>query len=198
VELSGPEYSFSLVRDERPLTEHVHLAFPAREDSAVRAFHAAALAAGYEDHGAPGERVVYHPGYYGAFVLDPDGHNVEVVNHNRGTGDQRSSVPSTARSGVMDARSRSLRKYGLTSADYDEMVETQNGRCMICNTDQPGTESGYWPVDHDHATGRVRALLCSACNAGLRLFMSTVSSPAFDSWSMRAGVPPRWPVGRKA
>ena len=84
VQLSGPDYSFSLVRDERPLTEHVHLAFPAREDATVRAFHAAALAAGYEDHGAPGERAVYHPGYYGAFVLDPDGHNVEVVNHNRG------------------------------------------------------------------------------------------------------------------
>jgi catechol 2,3-dioxygenase-like lactoylglutathione lyase family enzyme len=83
VQLSGPDYSFSLVRDERPLTEHVHLAFPAREDATVRAFHAAALAAGYEDHGPPGERAVYHPGYYGAFVLDPDGHNIEVVNHNR-------------------------------------------------------------------------------------------------------------------
>jgi len=77
VQLSGPDYSFSLVRDDRPLTEHVHLAFPAREDATVRAFHAAALAAGYENHGAPGERAVYHPGYYGAFVLDPDGHNVE-------------------------------------------------------------------------------------------------------------------------
>ena len=83
VQLSGPDFSFSLVRDERPLTEHVHLAFPADADATVRAFHAAALAAGYEDHGAPGERAVYHPGYYGAFVLDPDGHNVEVVNHNR-------------------------------------------------------------------------------------------------------------------
>lgn len=83
VELSGPDFSFSLVRDERPLTEHVHLAFPAGADATVRAFHAAALAAGYEDHGAPGERAVYHPGYYGAFVLDPDGHNIEVVNHNR-------------------------------------------------------------------------------------------------------------------
>ena len=83
VQLSGRDYSLSLVRDERPLTEHVHLAFPAREDATVRAFHAAALAAGYEDHGAPGERPVYHPGYYGAFVLDPDRHNVEVVNHNR-------------------------------------------------------------------------------------------------------------------
>jgi catechol 2,3-dioxygenase-like lactoylglutathione lyase family enzyme len=82
VEYRGEDYSFSLVRDERQLTEHVHLAFPADADATVRAFHAAALAAGYEDHGAPGERAVYHPGYYGAFVLDPDGHNVEVVNHN--------------------------------------------------------------------------------------------------------------------
>jgi catechol 2,3-dioxygenase-like lactoylglutathione lyase family enzyme len=84
VQFSGADYSFSLVRDERPLTEHVHLAFPAREDATVRAFHAAALAAGYTDHGAPGERASYHAGYYGAFVLDPDGHNIEVVNHNRG------------------------------------------------------------------------------------------------------------------
>jgi catechol 2,3-dioxygenase-like lactoylglutathione lyase family enzyme len=83
VQLSGPDFSFSLVRDERPLTEHVHLAFGVDADAAVRDFHVAALAAGYEDHGAPGERAVYHPGYYGAFVLDPDGHNVELVNHNR-------------------------------------------------------------------------------------------------------------------
>jgi catechol 2,3-dioxygenase-like lactoylglutathione lyase family enzyme len=83
VQFTGPDYSFSLVDDERPPTENVHLAFPAHDDATVRAFHAAALAAGYEDNGAPGERAVYHPGYYGAFVLDPDGHNVEVVNHNR-------------------------------------------------------------------------------------------------------------------
>ena len=86
VQLSGSDFSFSLVRDERPLTEHVHLAFPATDDATVREFHAAALAAGYEDHGAPGERAIYHPGYYGAFVLDPDGHNIEVVNHNRDVG----------------------------------------------------------------------------------------------------------------
>ena len=83
VQFAGPDYSFSLIDDERPLTEQVHLAFPAADDATVRAFHAAALAAGYADHGAPGERAIYHPGYYGAFVLDPDGHNVEVVNHNR-------------------------------------------------------------------------------------------------------------------
>jgi catechol 2,3-dioxygenase-like lactoylglutathione lyase family enzyme len=83
VQMVGENFSFSLIDDERPLTEHVHIAFPAQDDATVRAFHAAALAAGYEDHGGPGERAVYHRGYYGAFVLDPDGHNVEVVNHNR-------------------------------------------------------------------------------------------------------------------
>ena len=82
VQFRGEDYRFSLVRDAHPLTEHVHLAFAADADATVRAFHAAALAAGYEDHGISGERAVYHPGYYGAFVLDPDGHNVEVVNHN--------------------------------------------------------------------------------------------------------------------
>jgi catechol 2,3-dioxygenase-like lactoylglutathione lyase family enzyme len=82
VRFSGPDFSLSFVRDERPLTQNVHIAFPAREDATVRDFHAAAIAAGYEDNGGPGERDEYHPGYYGAFVLDPDGHNVEVVNHN--------------------------------------------------------------------------------------------------------------------
>jgi catechol 2,3-dioxygenase-like lactoylglutathione lyase family enzyme len=83
VQMVGRDFSFSLIADERPLTEHVHVAFSAPDDDTVRAFHAAALAAGYEDHGRPGERAVYHPRYYGAFVLDPDGHNVELVNHNR-------------------------------------------------------------------------------------------------------------------
>ena len=58
------------------------MAFPAAENGRVDAFHQAALEAGYRDNGAPGERLVYHPGYYGAFVFDPDGNNVEVVNHN--------------------------------------------------------------------------------------------------------------------
>jgi catechol 2,3-dioxygenase-like lactoylglutathione lyase family enzyme len=82
VEFSGADHSLSLVRDEQPPTEHVHIAFPAGDDATVRAFHAAAIAAGYQDNGGPGERANYHPGYYGAFVLDPDGLNVEAVNHN--------------------------------------------------------------------------------------------------------------------
>jgi catechol 2,3-dioxygenase-like lactoylglutathione lyase family enzyme len=78
---SGGNGSFSVVAGTP--AEHVHMAFPASDDSAVDDFHRAALEAGYRDNGAPGERPVYHPGYYGAYVLDPDGNNVEVVNHNR-------------------------------------------------------------------------------------------------------------------
>jgi catechol 2,3-dioxygenase-like lactoylglutathione lyase family enzyme len=59
----------------------VHLAFSARDRSEVAAFHAAALEAGGKDYGAPGLRTEYHPTYYGAFVLDPDGHDVEAVFH---------------------------------------------------------------------------------------------------------------------
>lgn len=62
------------------LTGRVHLAFQGRDRIAVEQFHRAALAAGGKDNGAPGERP-YHPGYYAAFVTDPDGNNIEVVFH---------------------------------------------------------------------------------------------------------------------
>ncbi|MDE3132481.1 MAG: VOC family protein [Acidobacteriota bacterium] len=83
VQMSGMDYSFWLVRDERRRTENLHVAFTAGDDDTVRAFHAAALAGGYEDNGPPGERK-YHPGYYAAYVRDPDGNNVELVSHNQG------------------------------------------------------------------------------------------------------------------
>ena len=75
--------SFALVADGRPPSENVHLALPVHTDSDVAEFHRAATAAGYRDNGPPGERPEYHPGYVGAFVLDPDGNNVEAVHHNR-------------------------------------------------------------------------------------------------------------------
>ena len=59
----------------------VHIAFHAAERAGVDAFHAAALAAGGTDNGAPGVRAHYHPTYYAAYVLDPDGNNVEAVSH---------------------------------------------------------------------------------------------------------------------
>lgn len=61
-------------------TAGLHLAFQAQDSAAVERFHAAALEAGGRDNGPPGERE-YHPGYYGAYVFDPDGTNVEAVYH---------------------------------------------------------------------------------------------------------------------
>lgn len=59
----------------------MHIAFRAANREQVRRFHQAALAAGGRDNGAPGLREIYHPHYYGAFVIDPDGHNIEAVCH---------------------------------------------------------------------------------------------------------------------
>jgi catechol 2,3-dioxygenase-like lactoylglutathione lyase family enzyme len=71
------------------LTGRHHLAFQARDEAMVKAFHDAALAHGGKDNGAPGPRP-YHPGYYAAFVLDPDGNNIEAVFH----GPAQRSAPS--------------------------------------------------------------------------------------------------------
>jgi catechol 2,3-dioxygenase-like lactoylglutathione lyase family enzyme len=75
----GAWATFTLVADGRPPTENLHIAFPAPDRETVEEFHAAALAAGYESNGEPGERPQYGPSYYGAFVLDPGGTNVESV-----------------------------------------------------------------------------------------------------------------------
>ena len=73
-----PELWFGVgVQAHSPL----HIAFIAESRDQVRAFYAAALAAGGTDNGPPGIREVYHPNYYGAFVIGPDGHNVEAVCH---------------------------------------------------------------------------------------------------------------------
>lgn len=64
-----------------PITGHMHVAFAAKDRATVDAFYAAAMAAGGRDNGPPGIRAHYHPNYYGAFVLDPDGVNVEAVCH---------------------------------------------------------------------------------------------------------------------
>jgi catechol 2,3-dioxygenase-like lactoylglutathione lyase family enzyme len=79
--LTGADGSLSFLQGTP--TEHVHLAFATDDDGDVHRFHEAAVGAGSRSNGPPGERPEYHPGYYAAFVLDPDGNNVEVVNHHR-------------------------------------------------------------------------------------------------------------------
>jgi catechol 2,3-dioxygenase-like lactoylglutathione lyase family enzyme len=81
--------SASSVAAQGHLTGRHHLAFQARDEAQVKAFHQAALAHGGQDNGAPGPRP-YHPGYYAAFVLDPDGNNIEAVFH----GQAERSAPS--------------------------------------------------------------------------------------------------------
>jgi len=87
-EVTGGEVHAGFGRDGRPqfwigtgtkLTGRLHVAFAASSRQAVDAFYAAALKAGATDNGGPGLRPHYHRNYYGAFVLDPDGHNVEAV-----------------------------------------------------------------------------------------------------------------------
>jgi catechol 2,3-dioxygenase-like lactoylglutathione lyase family enzyme len=63
------------------VTGYLHVAFAVDDRATVDAFHAAALEAGGKDNGAPGVREIYHPHYYGAYVRDPDGHNIEAVCH---------------------------------------------------------------------------------------------------------------------
>ena len=79
----GPEGKpwFWISADREPTTENVHVAFTVDDRATVDSYHAAALEAGGTDNGAPGVREHYHPTYYSAYVLDPDGNNIEVVCH---------------------------------------------------------------------------------------------------------------------
>ncbi|PYE28450.1 catechol 2,3-dioxygenase-like lactoylglutathione lyase family enzyme [Rhizobium sp. PP-CC-3A-592] len=90
VEMSGkeahlgygkPGSPFFWISSGEAISGRLHVAFAAQDRGLVDAFHAAAIAAGGRDNGAPGLRPHYHADYYGAFVLDPDGHNIEAVCH---------------------------------------------------------------------------------------------------------------------
>jgi catechol 2,3-dioxygenase-like lactoylglutathione lyase family enzyme len=81
IQLLDSSGSLSIVAGEP--TRNLHVAFAAETNAVVDEFHRLLVEAGYRDDGAPGEREIYHPGYYGAFVLDPDGNSFELVNHNR-------------------------------------------------------------------------------------------------------------------
>ena len=81
IEMSADGKTSLCLRPNEKNPAHLHLAFVAKDRRLVEAFHRAALAAGGKDNGAPGLRPQYHAHYYAAFVLDPDGHNIEAVCH---------------------------------------------------------------------------------------------------------------------
>ena len=64
--------------------QKMHIAFVAEDRDSVDGFHRAGIAAGADDNGEPGLRTLYHPHYYAAFLIDPDGHNIEAVRHKAG------------------------------------------------------------------------------------------------------------------
>jgi catechol 2,3-dioxygenase-like lactoylglutathione lyase family enzyme len=77
----GDHRPYFWIAEAKPVSAGLHIALLAGSRGEVDAFHQAALAAGGIDNGGPGHRPLYHPSYYGAFVLDPDGHNIEAVFH---------------------------------------------------------------------------------------------------------------------
>jgi catechol 2,3-dioxygenase-like lactoylglutathione lyase family enzyme len=88
-QIRGGGATFSLV--EGMPTENLHLAFAAADIATVAAFHHIGLEHGYTSNGAPGERPCYHPGYHAAYLLDPDGNNIEAVFHDRSGGESPSA-----------------------------------------------------------------------------------------------------------
>ena len=79
----GDDHPWFWLAAENATTGMMHIAFRAKNRDVVRAFHAAAIRAGGMDNGEPGLRPHYHTNYYAAFVLDPDGHNIEAVCHSQ-------------------------------------------------------------------------------------------------------------------
>jgi len=69
------------IGEDKTVHQPMHIAFVAQNRDQVNQFYTAAIAAGAQDNGKPGVREIYHPNYYGAFVIDPDGHNIEAVCH---------------------------------------------------------------------------------------------------------------------
>ena len=76
----GKKAEFWMSEDDKPISP-IHVAFLAESREQVDQFYKAAIEAGAKDNGAPGIRTIYHPDYYGAFVIGPDGHNIEAVCH---------------------------------------------------------------------------------------------------------------------
>ncbi len=93
-----------------PTQPHTHLAFAVKNRALVDAFYKAALAAGGRDNGPPGIRAHYHPNYYGAFVLDPDGHNVEVVCHYPPGTSAKSGAPKAKSAAAKRTTAKSKKK----------------------------------------------------------------------------------------
>jgi hypothetical protein len=65
--------------------------------------------------------------------------------------------------------------YGITESHYDNLLTSQEGKCSICETNNPSSKHGFFSIDHCHSTGKIRGLLCQHCNKGLGMFKDDVA-----------------------
>ena len=112
---------------------------------------------------------------FGKLTSAKDGFNHRCKTCMRASG--RASIERNPEGYALRKRESWLRRnYSITVTDYDRMVTEQNNSCAICNSQEMGTNRGYWCVDHCHTTGKVRGLLCSSCNKALGQLGDTVEA----------------------
>lgn len=80
------------------------------------------------------------------------------------------------RAAVTHRRRHELRRYGLTQEKYQDLLDAQGGLCAICESDEPGPPGKYFHIDHSHATGKIRGLLCCSCNFMLGLAKNSITT----------------------
>ena len=80
--------------------------------------------------------------------------------------------------GAQYARLWRLKRYGISLAQFDAMLEAQDGKCAVCGSTSPGGKHGRFAVDHNHATGVVRGLLCWMCNAAIGMLRDSPDAAA--------------------
>ena len=170
------DFSIAAPAKGRPVTSGLHVAFAAGSREQVDAFHAAAVAAGYASNGAPGERSEYHPGYYGAYVLDPDGHNVEAVFHDR----TATTVP----------RALSL-ATDIDVLPVDRIVERRDGYLLVRS---PRNPVHYWGNLLSSTARRPRA----TPSAGRRSSRWSSATSRACATAPSPGIAPTAPPARRA
>jgi hypothetical protein len=102
---------------------------------------------------------------------------LEAFNLNRLSADGRQWTCKECKSEIERERI-----YGLTGDQFDALLMSQGARCALCESPSPGGRSQKWHVDHDHETGRVRGLLCFACNIQLGLYEKFVANPRVQEY----------------
>ena len=161
---------FSISRTPgRAVTRNAHVAFAARSRAHVAAFHRAAVAVGGVDNGAPGLRPHYHASYYGAFVLDPDGVNVEAVFHG----------PEPARPGSIDHVTVRVRNLRLSRRFYETVLEPLGGRPFMDDPIAFRLGHGNLLLLEDRPTQNLHFAFGAADNAAVDAFWTAGTDAGF-------------------